>query len=311
MNVLLALAHYYRAEEDSGHSSTDPARRAERAAAIRQVIQAWRGHYGMAATLNVQRMVYEATEGSEHNLDIVVLAHGEDHLLDEEFCKRHRVRLMKVVTDDPRMIPFGAWNLFSDMRNAYDMFVYSEDDLRPADGCLLSKVAGFVDTFGWRRVVLPNRYEWNPRGAALKTFIDGDLRPGLIERYLEALPDEPFLRQPTPGRDVRFRRAGNPHSGFFALTREQLFHWIAQPHFSTRDVSFVGPLESAATLGILKTFPIYKPFGRDCGWLEIQHLDDRFSGGKRAARAAEAEPTDVGAEAPAAAEPPASDPAEA
>jgi hypothetical protein len=29
----------------------------------------------------------------------------------------------------------------------------------------------------------------------------------------------------------------------------------------------VGPLESAATFGILKTFPIYKPFGRDSGWL--------------------------------------------
>jgi hypothetical protein len=305
MNVLVALAHYYRAEEDSGHSSTDPELREQRATAIRQVIQAWRGHFGVAATLNVQRVVYEATEGAEHSLDIVVLVRGDDHLLDEEFCAKHRVRLMKVVTDDPRMIPFAAWTMFSDMRNAYDMFVYSEDDLRPVDGCLVSKIAGFVETFGWRRVLMPNRYEWNPRGAALKTFIDGDLRPGVIDRYVEALPDEPFLRLQTPGREVRFRRAGNPHSGFFALTQEQLFHWIAQPHFRMRDVSFVSPLESAATLGVLKTFPIYKSFGRDSGWLEIQHLDDRFTGGRKP-REIPAEPAETEAvvDAGAASEPP-------
>ena len=52
---------------------------------------------------------------------------------------------------------------------------------------------------------------------------------------------------------------------------------MAQQHFDERDCSFIGPLESAATLGALKTFPIYKPFARDAGWLEIQHLDQRFS----------------------------------
>src|ERR1700757_2208483 len=134
MNVLLAIAHYYRPREDSIHSSTDPSQREQRAQAIREVILAWRGHFGVAGTLNVQRVAYELTEGPEHALDIVVLVHGDDHLLDEEFCKKYRVRLLKVVSDDTRMVPFGAWDLFADMRNGYDMFVYSEDDLRPVDG---------------------------------------------------------------------------------------------------------------------------------------------------------------------------------
>lgn len=277
MNVLLVVAHYYRAEENSTHTSTDPDRRELRAAAIRQLVQAWRGHLGVAANLNVQRPAYEAVAGMEHGLDIVVLTHEEDHLLDKAFCDQHRVRMIKVKADNPMMVPFAAWSVFADMRNAYDMFVYSEDDLRPADGALLGKIAGFVETFGWRRVVFPNRYEWNPRGPSLKTFIDGDLKPAVIQRYLDALPDELFLQQRIPGRDLTYRRAVNPHAGFFALTGEQLAYWIAQPHFRERDTSFVGPLESAATLGILKTFPIYKAFGRDSGWLEIQHLDDRFS----------------------------------
>ncbi|MFN8982736.1 MAG: calcium-binding protein, partial [Alphaproteobacteria bacterium] len=62
------------------------------------------------------------------------------------------------------------------------------------------------------------------------------------------------------------------------ITAEQLTHWMAQPNFGDLDCSLISPLESAATLGILKTFPIYKPFGRDLGWLEIEHLDTRFSG---------------------------------
>jgi hypothetical protein len=216
-------------------------------------------------------------QGPEHGLEIAVLVRGGDHLLEKAFCEKYKVRLVDVPVEDPRMLPFAARNLFADVRNTYDLFVYSEDDLRPADGSLASKVAAFVETFGWRRLVLPNRYEWNPAGLTLKTFIDGDLKPAVTGPYFQALPDEPFLRMKLPGREVRFQRALNPHSGFFALTTEQLAYWMAQQHFDERDCSFIGPLESAATLGALKTFPIYKPFARDAGWLEIQHLDQRFS----------------------------------
>jgi hypothetical protein len=76
---------------------------------------------------------------------------------------------------------------------------------------------------------------------------------------------------------IVFQRALNPHAGFHALTREQLLYWMDQPHFTEVDCSFVGPLESAATLGVLKTFAIYKPYGPDVGWIEIEHLDDRYS----------------------------------
>jgi hypothetical protein len=211
-------------------------------------------------------------------LDIIVLVNGDNHLLDADYCRARGVRLYDAKLDNPRMLGFTAHRLFADARNIYDVFAFSEDDLRPTGNDLISRILAFQDDFGWRRVIFPNRYEWNPHGPALKSYIDGMLRPGLLAPFEAALPDERFLKGRQGARLVSFQRATNPHCGFFALTAEQLAHWMAQPQFGDQDCSFISPLESAATLGILKTFPIYKPFGRDMGWLEIEHMDTRFSG---------------------------------
>jgi hypothetical protein len=203
---------------------------------------------------------------------------GENHLLDADYCRARGVRLYDAKLENPRMLGFTAHKLFADARNVYDVFAFSEDDLRPTGGDMIPRILAFQDDFGWRRILFPNRFEWNPRGPALKTYIDGMLRPGLLAPFEATLPDERFLKGRQGASPLTFQRATNPHCGFFAITAAQLTHWIAQPQFGDQDCSFISPLESAATLGILKTFPIYKPFGRDMGWLEIEHLDTRFSG---------------------------------
>jgi hypothetical protein len=278
MRILLAIAHFFRAEEGSNHSSTDAHRRDQRAIAIRSVIDSWRGHYGAVSSINVWQKKFEPMAGVADQLDIIVLVNGENHLLDAEYCRSRGVRLYDAKLDNPRMLGFTAHKLFADARNIYDVFAFSEDDLRPTGGDLVPRILAFQDDFGWRRVLFPNRFEWNQRGPALKTYIDGMLRPGLLAPFETTLPDERFVKGRQGARPLSFQRATNPHCGFFALTAEQLAHWVAQPHFGDQDCSFISPLESAATLGILKTFPIYKPFGRNMGWLEIEHLDTRFSG---------------------------------
>ena len=278
MRILLTIAHFFRAEEGSNHSSTDAHRRDQRAAAIRSVIDAWRGHYGPVSTINVWQKRFEQIVGVADQLDIIVLVNGENHLLDADYCRARGVRLYDAKLENPRMLGFTAHKLFADARNVYDVFAFSEDDLRPTGGDMIPRILAFQDDFGWRRVLFPNRFEWNPRGPALKTYIDGMLRPGLLAPFEAALPDERFLKGRQGAKPLTFQRATNPHCGFFAITSEQLTHWMAQPQFGDQDCSFISPLESAATLGILKTFPIYKPFGRDMGWLEIEHLDTRFSG---------------------------------
>jgi hypothetical protein len=278
MRILLTIAHFFRAEEGSNHSSTDAHRRDQRAAAIRSVIEAWRGHYGPVSAINVWQKRFEQMVGVADQLDIIVLVNGDNHLLDADYCRARGVRLYDAKLDNPRMLGFTAHKLFADARNVYDVFAFSEDDLRPTGGDMIPRILAFQDDYGWRRVLFPNRFEWNPRGPALKTYIDGMLRPGLLAPFEAALPDERFLKGRQGAKPLTFQRATNPHCGFFAITSEQLTHWMAQPQFGDQDCSFISPLESAATLGILKTFPIYKPFGRDMGWLEIEHLDTRFSG---------------------------------
>ena len=51
-----------------------------------------------------------------------------------------------------------------------------------------------------------------------------------------------------------------------------------QAVFFDRDISFAGPLESAATLGIMKTFRIYKPANDNAGFFEILHTNNRYLG---------------------------------
>ncbi|MFN9096033.1 MAG: hypothetical protein ACK5WN_17235, partial [Alphaproteobacteria bacterium] len=237
-----------------------------------------RGHYGPVYGINVWHKKFEPMVGVADQLDIIVLVNGEDHLLDLDYCRSRGVRLYDAKLDNPRMLGFTAHKLFADARNVYDVFAFSEDDLRPTGGDMIPRILAFQDDYGWRRVLFPNRFEFNARGPALKTYIDGTLRPALLAPFEAALPDERFLKGRQGARPLTFQRATNPHCGFFALTAEQLAHWMAQPQFGDQDCSFISPLESAATLGILKTFPIYKTFGRDMGWLEIEHLDTRFSG---------------------------------
>ena len=276
MRVLVTLVHFFRAGENSRHSSTDVRRRELRAQVVRGVIGAYRGQFWPAQSLNVAARRYEPL-APRIAVDVVVLVAGEDHLLPPADAAALGVAVVDAKPADPRRLGFAAHRLMADQRGAYDLFCYSEDDLRVSDPSFFDKILSFTDAFGPARVLLPNRYEWNLRANTLKTFIDGDLRRGLLAPFEAALPDEECLAQAALGRSVAHRRATNPHAGFFAITAAQLAHWIAQPHFGDEDCSFVGPLESAATLGMLKTFPIYKPHGADMPWLQIEHLDNRFS----------------------------------
>ena len=52
--------------------------------------------------------------------------------------------------------------------------------------------------------------------------------------------------------------------------------WVSREHWLDGDSSFVSPLESAATLGIAKTFRLYKPVMAIGSWLELQHWGTSF-----------------------------------
>lgn len=277
MRILLAIIHYFAAEADPKHSSVDAAGMATRRAVTRGVIERYRGLFGRPAALEMASRTIHRLPGGGDTLDIAIITMPGCSLLDGDFLARHAVRAVEVRPENPRMLGFFAHELFARLRGAYDMFAFSEDDLLPADPDLFAKAAWFAARSGGRRVLSPNRFEWNAQGRAIKTYIDGDLGPKMIDPLIALHRDDDAITLEAFDRPRTFRRARNPHAGFFAITQAQLGHWMRQPHWLDRNCGFVSPLESAATLGLAQAFPIYKPFGSSAAFLELEHADTRYS----------------------------------
>ncbi len=279
VKVLVILSHYYKPEINGVYSSTNPAFRELRQAALEEAVFSWRLHYGECSTLDIARRKYVTNPTVVEQLDIGVLVNDEHHLLNANLIEKYKLKMIPVKTDNPRMLPFAAHNVMADFKNAYDWFVYSEDDLAIRDSLLFHKLTSFQNKFGPKRLLQPHRFEVNKEAIRFKTYIDGDLRLEFIKPLIEKVEDplSSFTTTIDNGYEVTFTRALNPHSGFFALSAKQLQHWVTQKHFMDMDCSFMSPLESAATLGILKTFSIFKSAVPNLNYLEIEHLDHKFS----------------------------------
>jgi hypothetical protein len=278
MRALAVFAHYFKPEAKADYSSTNNDRRAARRASIERVLLGWRAHFGEPAILNVENRSFELAPSCIDALDLIIVVNRDDHLLDDALLERCGARKLVFDLEQPRHLPFMAQRVMAERKTRYDWFVYSEEDLLPHDPSMFAKLAAFQAHFGSRRVLLPHRYEINAAALRPKTYIDGDLRFGLMRRLLGLIDEsETILTHRDAGGVQKFVRAQNPHSGFFALTADQFETWSRLPHFLDMDCSFISPLESAATLGLLKTFSVFKP-ALPMHHLEIEHLDVKFSG---------------------------------
>jgi hypothetical protein len=275
MRALVVLVHYFKPEANPRHTSVDESRRENRTRALETVIQGYRGLFGPASKLHFADRALDVSS-PDVQLDIRVLTVPNCSLLSPEFQQRQGINQTFCEPGNPRMLGFFAYRLFAKLAQDYDWFIFSEDDLLVRDPLMFDKLAWFNATFGDKRVLSPNRLEWNPKAYSLKTYVDGDISAKTFGEMTRPLPDEDLLKARPLHSEVTFQRARNPHSGFFAITKTQLAHWMAQPHWLDHDVSFVSPLESAATLGLTKTFAVYKPL-TPAAFLEVEHLDDRFS----------------------------------
>jgi hypothetical protein len=157
----------------------------------------------------------------------------------------------------------------------YDYYCYLEDDLILYDPWLFAKLAWFSSQAGMEALLLPNRFERGTGELVNKAYIDGDLAPGVTARFQD-VSEIPDFRGTALGVPLIFKRPLNPHSGCYFLTAEQMARWTRQPDFLDRSSSFVGPLESAATLGIMRAFRIYKPSRENASFLEIEHFGTGF-----------------------------------
>lgn len=280
MRILVAIVHHWNPDGGGRHQSL----RAEsepRLQALRELVLAFCRLGRHQLHLHVaDQAAYAANLEQRHGIDLHLITDGTHHLVDQldPFC-RSRLRHVGTQPAHPLQLGFEAQaHLAQHLDQHYDLYAYFEDDLIIRDPTFFAKIKGFSDHFGWLNVLLPQRYEVLPIPAKVdKLYIDGALADDQLLGLIPQPPDplesvDPFLGV------LRFASPANPHAGCFVLTHRQLAHWTQQPWWLDRDCSFVSPLESAATLGLLKTFRLYKPVYAQAGWLEAQHWGTNYLG---------------------------------
>ena len=277
VRILVAVVHYWDPEGNRQHGSLRPNPR-PRVEAFQQQLLALQRMGARQAQLNIQSMSADpANSQLQHTIDIKVITDGKHHVLDRLDPPYHGLFQM-VVTEpaSPKHLGFEAQRfLASRLDQAYDLYAYFEDDLIVLDPWFFRKINWFRSQAGDDCVVLPHRIELAPQPHPVdRFFIDGPMPESDLRQIL---PDpEPSIGVQWPGDTVYFESPRNPHSGCFVISPHQLYYWTQQSHWQDGDCSWVSPLESAATLGIAKTFRLFKPIMAQASWLEIQHWGPNF-----------------------------------
>ncbi|MFV1996088.1 MAG: calcium-binding protein [Verrucomicrobiales bacterium] len=276
MRLLFTIPHYANPEGDRRHGS-GRASLEKRAGALRAAVVALHQHFGEAQGMIdiAGRKVVPANRGARHEIRIVVHTTGDDHALDSLDLPGDLFEARHSGEQEPKELGFCAHVTLREGLGDYDYFCYLEDDIVIADPWFFAKLRWFTGMAGKGAVLQPNRFELGVRTRFHKVYVDGDLRPGVTAPFQD--PEEKkSLEGRVLGRKVFFERPLNPHAGCFFLNPAQMEHWAGQDCFLDRDGSFVSPLESAAGLGIMKTFQVYKPARRSANFLEVEHRDRNF-----------------------------------
>jgi hypothetical protein len=275
MKILFAIPHYFDPAGGGRHASLAPDPR-PRIRALSSCLATLHHVFGPEQKqIDIARRVaVPANQSQRHELEIVVCTTGNRHLL-ADLPIPVQLYWHRSSSAEPMLLGYECQQVFRDSLGQFDYYCYLEDDLIVNDPWFFVKLAWFNRLAGDDCLLQPNRYEILNYVVGRKVYIDGDLKPELYApfRDLDSLSE---IAAEALGAPVTFRPARNPHSGCYFLNAAQMSHWASQPNFLDREASFVGPLESAATLGILRAFNIYKPAREQAGFLEIQHYGAQF-----------------------------------
>ncbi|WP_119834131.1 calcium-binding protein [Azospirillum cavernae] len=275
MRILVAIPHFYQATNLGYYGSLGPDHR-PRLASLTASLAALHQVFGSAQGLIFapEHCLRQTNEVTNATIDIVLCTTGNNHLADHlpaGLCRHH------ATVASPPLLGYECHTILRNGLGQYDWYVYLEDDIRIEDLFFFQKLMWFQELVGDERCVLqPNRFEVTDTGAVLRLYIDGHpFSRNLVPQ--QAVGDVPRrIEAPHLGRTIAFQQVPNPHSGCFFLTEAQMRRWAAAPDFLDRATSYIGPLESAATLGLIRHFAVYKPARENAGFLEVRHGDHRY-----------------------------------
>jgi hypothetical protein len=217
-------------------------------------------------------------------LELCICVTADSHLLEDLADLEPWFQVVACQPSDPRLLGFACHQLLAQRHAAaieagqpYDYLGFLEDDILITDADFFLKLRRFNRAFGDGFLLMPNRLETAERPHDLARFyIDGDYNPQATERYRLSVHRQLCLDH--LGEQIRFEQPYNLHSGCFFLNTAQASIYFASPASREVDISFHGPLESAATLGMLKTFQLMKPALENGRFLTVEHAGRNFMG---------------------------------
>ena len=276
MKTLVVIPHFFRTRRDAASYGSE-ADATPRLRALLRCLEGLRQSFDAEAQgllHGPSRSVLPANESFASSVDVVLCTTGDDHLAREipaGLCEHVTTRA------DSRLLGYECHDVLSQRRALYDWFCYLEDDLLVADSLFFDKLTWFRSWAPAGALLQPNRFERHSTPKARKVYIDGVPAQTEMSAPFQDPTHEPELRNHFLRRELSFRKTENPHSGCFFLCAEQLSRWIEAPGFLDRSSDFAGPLESAATLGLMRAFDVYKPAPANASFLEVEHLDPRYA----------------------------------
>lgn len=275
MKILITIPHYYNPDSNKhGSGRKDPTPRIR---ALSTCLFNLHSVFGNSqCMINIKdKNIISVNPNSKNQIDVIICTANQKHILEHMNLPQNFYIQQNTELENPKLLGFECQRILKENLGNYDYYCFMEDDLLINDSLFFEKLKWFNSKTENINLLQPNRYEASLGYKVLKSYIDGDINPRATINY-QNIKEFSHMQSNFLGENILFQRPLNTHSGCFFLTSEQMRHWTDQPHFLDKDVSFISPLESSATLGIMKTFRIYKPAAQNANFLEIQHFGNAF-----------------------------------
>lgn len=220
---------------------------------------------------------------SHHHVEAVINTYENRHVIDDlPAYESERFTVFEHNSGDPMFIEFYSQELFVENKERFDWFLFLEDDILIDDACFIEKLEEFnrrspsIDA-----VLIPHTYEINN---GRKYYFQRDFH-NLMWLGAEGSDTEDITNRWSVfaynsefgGRNLQFAEYTNPHAGVHCLSYEQFERWEKTGRLWRGKVSWVGPLESAATGCLFERFHLYKPHPANKWYFAVRHQGTKYS----------------------------------
>lgn len=264
MRVQVCIPHYFKEHADpgdnpNGYGSLRSGARLARSIALSRCISELLNIQKNKTTLILnhhnRRIDKKTCQENKLEVEINICTDGKNFLEDVLDLYQGRINHVKMQLKNPRELPLYTRDFLIQNNKKFNLYTYIEDDIIVHDEEFFNKQIWFLEKTNSQLILMPHRYERVDTEADDVLIVDGTLRPGLVNLF------QPTEKRAGSGKYlgnqfVEFDIADNPHSGTFTISNSQR-EMLSK--FELPKDGFIGPLETAATLTVLKYFKVFKP----------------------------------------------------